>query len=303
MLHQTWKTAEIPGKFERHISSWLRLHPSWRFEFWDDARCLAFMRQKFPRFVHEYEDMSGIKRADVARIAILHSEGGVYSDIDVEAVSSFEPLLIAAERVRQGVLLGEENFVHSVLLEQRSPWLVSNAVMAGSQGHPFWLAALKDIFSQSWCGDDPVQCTGPRLVDRLSWEYVYRNPSCGLYGCIARLPFDYFSPHIAQWNAQTMVRECSHQEARGLHFPKVRRGRLATRACRSLEHALQYPAALRTSSTFAVHHWQCSWCRQDESMSQTMPLSEILWRVGNESLRLLSDAEKHGSKRPHRVSR
>ena len=34
----------------------------------------------------------------------------------------------------------------------RSTWLVSNAVMASSAGHPFWLDALREIFTNTWQG-------------------------------------------------------------------------------------------------------------------------------------------------------
>lgn len=284
VLHQTWKTSEVPSKFSEHLASWRRLHRDWRFEFWDDARSRDFVAEHFPKYIRDYDRMSGIKKADVIRIVALYVQGGVYADIDVEAVQSFGPLLSAALAARAGVILGEENFVHSVLLEQRSTWLVSNAVMASAAGHPFWLEALREIFSHTWCGDDPVQCTGPRLIDRLSWDYVRRSQSCGIYGCLVRLPFDYFSPDIAFWNARNMAKECSLQGAETYWYTrKKQRRKLVLRACRGLEHSLSYPAALRTKHTFAVHHWQCSWCREDDSLRGTMQLDEVIWRVGNET--------------------
>lgn len=289
ILHQTWKTEEMPAKYTWHVASWRRLHPTWRFEFWDDKRSRRLVMQHFPQFAEEYDRMSGIKRADVARIAILHVFGGVYADIDVEATRPLDSLLEAAEQVGAGVLLGEENFVHSVLLEQRSEWLVSNAVMAGSKGHAFWLQALREIFQNVWCGEDPVQCTGPRLVDRLSWEHVRRHPACprrgSELGCLVRLPFAYFSPNIARWNAHNMIRECRYQgSAVTWSSGRGKRGTLVQRACRSLQNALDFPSALQSEQTYAVHHWQCSWCRKDSTMEHTVPLCEIEWQVGNESL-------------------
>lgn len=109
---------------------------------------------------------SGIKRADVARLVALAVHGGVYADIDVEAKRSLEPLLAAAEAAHVAVVLGEENVIHSVLLEHRLEPLVSNALMMGAQGHSFWEErllsgkkgvgerceeVLQEIFSKSWC--------------------------------------------------------------------------------------------------------------------------------------------------------
>jgi len=289
VLHQTWKSDAVPSKYSSHISSWRRLHRHWKFEFWDDSRIRRLMTENFPHYSKEFDRMSGIKRADVARIAILFVIGGVYADIDVEAARSFDGLLEAAQDIGAGVLLGEENFVHTVLLEQKSSWLVSNAVMASSRGHPFWLQALEEIFRNTWCGEDPVQCTGPRLVDRLSWEYIRRHPSCprttASHGCLVRLPFVYFSPNIARWNAGNMARECTgHREAFSTYSYRSRKPSRIRRACKSLEMTLSYPAVFQSKHTFAIHHWQCSWCRKDASLESVMPIHAIIWSVGNESV-------------------
>lgn len=47
---------------------------------------------------------------------------------------------------------------------------------------------------------------------------------------------------------------------------------------------LSYPAALQSEHTYAIHHWQCSWCRKDASLESMMPIHAIIWSVGNESL-------------------
>jgi len=236
VLHQTWKTSRVPAKMMEYMASWRRLHPDWTFEFWDDARNRELVNTHFPQYLADYERMSGIKRADVARIVMLYVQGGVYADIDVQAVRPLDELLEAAEDARAGVLLGEENFVHAVLLEKReSTWLVSNAVMASARQHPIWLQALREIFDNSWCGDDPVQCTGPRLIDRLSWNYLRRTPACGVHGCLVRLPFAYFSPNIARWNANNMVKQCTDQVRAYPYDYRVvsrRTARLRDHACR-----------------------------------------------------------------------
>eukprot|EP00439_Symbiodinium_sp_Y106_P000844 s4425_g1.t1 len=72
ILHQTWKTDLIPAKYGADISSWLRLHPTWRYEFWDDARGAALVLDEIPEYAAAFKQMSGIKRADVVRIVALH---------------------------------------------------------------------------------------------------------------------------------------------------------------------------------------------------------------------------------------
>merc|ERR1719161_1480665 len=119
ILHQTWRNYELPAKFADAVGSWRRIHPHWQFEFWDDRRNRELIAVHFNSYLAEYDRMSGIKRADVARIAFLYIYGGVYADIDVEAVRCLDGLLDAAEKVEAGLILGEENEIHAVLLEQR----------------------------------------------------------------------------------------------------------------------------------------------------------------------------------------
>eukprot|EP00435_Cladocopium_sp_Y103_P062440 s948_g24.t1 len=246
ILHQTWKTDQVPAKFAHHLQSWRRLHPDWHFEFWDDHSSRELMAEKYPKHLRQYDRMSGIKRADIARLVALSVYGGVYADIDVEATRSLEPLLVAAEASDAAVLLGEENFVHSVLLD----WGGVSEV-------------LQEIFSKSWCGEDPVQCTGPRIVDQVSWEHLRRNSGCRKKGCVLRLPYDYFSPNIALWNAANMVKECRPRERPSslnwldphLHKDSLKESRpsMVSDACRSLSRALEWPTALHSNRTYAVN--------------------------------------------------
>jgi len=291
ILHQTWKTDRMPAKFIDVLASWRRLHPHWRFEFWDDRRNLELVREHFPQYADAFDRMSGIKKADVARIAALYAYGGVYADIDVEAARSFEPLLSSAAEARAGVLLGEENYVHTILLEKKfSGQLVSNAVMVGSVGHPFWLKILEEIFENKNCGDDPVACTGPRLVDRLSLE----ERGCGKFGCVVRLPYQFFYPQIAHWNSDAVRHGCvwMNQLSHDTRSDKMLRS--TNKACRWFEDVSEYPSALQSRDTFAIHKWQCSWCREDSTLKKTLPLSDIVYRVGNETLFQLCN-ELHSS--------
>merc|ERR1712039_591381 len=267
---------------------WRILHPHWHFEFWDDRRNRELIEQYLPQHAAAYSKMSGIKQADVSRVLALHTFGGVYADIDVEATQSWDDLLDAAAVAHAGILLGEENVVHTVLLERRlSAQLVSNAVMASAARHPFWLDVLNEIFvNTKTCGSDPVLCTGPWLIDRLSFDYMRANPTCGTAGCLVRLSFDYFSPHIAMWNTANMAKGCREIEAEpgNVEYESVLKS-----ACRRFEQSVKYPDALRSERTFAVHHWQCSWCRSDTTLLATVALQEVIWHAGNQTATIMRE--------------
>jgi hypothetical protein len=247
------------------------LHAGWTYEFWDDARFEALIRKEFPELLSTYRGMSGIKRADVARLAVMAVHGGVYLDLDVQCIHPLDDLLESAEATGVGVILGEENHVHAALLEsQQGGAIVSNAVLISVVGHSFWRKVIKEIrlvnslsSSLTGCGSDPVECTGPRLLERLTWRSVSDKD----HGVIVRLPYDYFYADLALWNAGAMEAACDRWTSDFVKKANVEK------ACRDLRRAQESPTALRTSRSVLAHQWQCSWCREDEELLTLVSIS------------------------------
>jgi mannosyltransferase OCH1-like enzyme len=76
-----------------------------------------------------------------ARYLLMKSFGGIYADLDAEALASFEPLLDSNIPI-----FAEEppSHVHLEFVQRRGfDRLVSNAVMASPAAHPFWDFFLK----------------------------------------------------------------------------------------------------------------------------------------------------------------
>lgn len=95
-LHQIWwQGAEVlPEHFAVMRKSWLDRHPRWSHKLWDEASIGELVNGSFPSFAPTYHALpSKIQKADAARYAILHAEGGVYADLDVESVAAFDPTL------------------------------------------------------------------------------------------------------------------------------------------------------------------------------------------------------------------
>lgn len=190
-------------------------------------------------------------------LALLYVHGGVYADLDTEVVGNLEKFLRSADQSHAEVIVGMENILHARLLEKRDDGIVSNAIIFAQKKAPFLLQLLQSIFRKSsYCTyDDPVECTGPRVLDSEARIY---NQSRMLI-----LPYAYFSPTVAQWNAAALVSSCSFA-------PPSRK-----RACRILRNVLDSPKLLFSWRTLVIHHWQCSWCRTDKSLRSTTPLGNI----------------------------
>ncbi|OAP56677.1 hypothetical protein AYL99_08789 [Fonsecaea erecta] len=95
-IWQTWKYGPDSGKFEERLrpfeASWSNLHPGFVHEVvTDDAalHLINYLYAPMPEIVQAYEAMPlPVIRADFFRYLILLARGGIYSDIDTQALQS-----------------------------------------------------------------------------------------------------------------------------------------------------------------------------------------------------------------------
>lgn len=122
ILHQTWKTEDVPERFRDAVERWRQLHPGWRHMFWTDETIESFVAEHYPRVLPlflAYPDQ--IQRVDAVRYMLLHHFGGVYADLDVEPVRNCDELLS-----------------FPAFLPPTKPFGVSNDFMGAASGHPFF---------------------------------------------------------------------------------------------------------------------------------------------------------------------
>ncbi|KIX10195.1 uncharacterized protein Z518_01276 [Rhinocladiella mackenziei CBS 650.93] len=93
---QTWKSGPSSGKFEERLrpfeASWTTLHPGFVHEVVTDntaVHLISYLFASVPEVVEAYEAMPlPVVRADFFRYLILLARGGIYSDIDTQALQS-----------------------------------------------------------------------------------------------------------------------------------------------------------------------------------------------------------------------
>ncbi|KAF3760583.1 family 32 glycosyltransferase [Cryphonectria parasitica EP155] len=95
-IWQTWKVD--PLRFEERdlekARSWTEKNPDWRYEVLTDGNDVRYVEYHYgpegfnrPDIVAFYRDVTAsIIKADLLRYLIMYAEGGVYADIDVEAM-------------------------------------------------------------------------------------------------------------------------------------------------------------------------------------------------------------------------
>ncbi|KAG6031840.1 hypothetical protein E4U41_007413 [Claviceps citrina] len=182
IFHQSWKSLELPAKFQQWSLSCRRKHPDWEWVVWTDEDNLRLVRQHFPWFEDVYNGLPGvIYRADMARHLYMYIYGGVYADLDTECLQPTENL----ERT-YGPLFGPSTTPRPDLAifgrmgnKPEFDHAIPNAWMAATPGHPLFLSAVRrliDAYNSSKSeGTDignPEDATGPIALRESITQYV-----------------------------------------------------------------------------------------------------------------------------------
>jgi hypothetical protein len=164
ILHQTWKDREVQSVFESRIASWVTKNPEWKYRFWTDADNRDLIKTIYPESLDMFDGYhSNIQRADAIRYFILYEYGGMYADLDFEALRPLGQLLESSEMADVGVILGQEPYAHSRVLYDQ-PRMLCNAIMISCPHHPFWKAVIDELHARYDAGIKTVRATGPRML-------------------------------------------------------------------------------------------------------------------------------------------
>ena len=182
--------------FRDSYGSWQVHHPSWTYRFWNDSRTHEsnpdlepFVAEHFPFFLPAWKRLCyPIMRYDVARYMWLYKHGGVYSDLDIEALTNLE-----ATSVLKGatLVLPGDDMLHDRDMCPRVPGVspppatngthmvtcaphIGNYWMAAVPAHPLWLLMLSYVSDNvdAICQrriptKDVLELTGPLGLGRV----------------------------------------------------------------------------------------------------------------------------------------
>jgi len=172
-IFQTWKSHDLSEAnpiFSISQNSWKKLHPSWEYEFFDDVEINALVKEQFPVFHQKYfsKYIGQIKRVDIFRYCNLFKSGGIYSDLDGEALQPFDQLL-------------EQSFAHAfgTLKNEGGASSIPNAFMfTRIKKSNFWLFVLAlavEHFENNRGFHSTEYLTGPVLTTKAVQAYRRMN--------------------------------------------------------------------------------------------------------------------------------
>ncbi|RBP50649.1 FkbM family methyltransferase [Arenicella xantha] len=225
IIHQTWKTEQIPEQWKSFAESWKLHHPDWDYILWTNADGLRFVESFYPKFLPTYLAYPhDIQRADAIRYLVIHHYGGLYVDLDFECLQSFEPLLNTKQ-----LIAGFEPQKHAN--QQSRPEMLCNALLASQPRSPFLQAVIDFLASNNTKGfaHDILATTGPVMLQSI---YELSNKvGVDAHPAIRFYPFVNNAPELLRLAENSATSESIREE-------------LVNLGC------------------FAVHHWANSWLTQ-----------------------------------------
>ena len=173
-LHQIWwqGASQVPSHFETLRSTWALHHPDWELKVWDQSSITALVEEQYDWFAPVFHALpSRIQQVDAARYIILHSEGGLYADLDIEC---FKPLDGRLKSLGSALAFFEEPSTHWTA----HGTVVSNGMIGAAAGHPMLLRLIRGVTTKS----SVFAATGSHMLQRALQEcHDAPGLACGCY--------------------------------------------------------------------------------------------------------------------------
>ncbi|MBK8390428.1 MAG: hypothetical protein IPL23_14595 [Saprospiraceae bacterium] len=175
IIHQTYRTVNLPDHFLQYSSHLRALHPNWEYRMYDDKACAYLVNDSFPELKEIYNAVPfNIMRADIFRILAVYLHGGFYFDLDVSFHKTLDELVVNTSVFATELILTAGDLE---INPDHHPIRIANYGFGSEAGHPFfltiiqyWLQHKNQLLSVS-SEVDILETTGPGMLTRLYHSY------------------------------------------------------------------------------------------------------------------------------------
>lgn len=171
VIHYCWfGRSPLPALAQECMATWAKVWPDYEVVRWDESRLPASDYVKKAIEAGRWANASNLVRF----CALLG--GGIYLDVDVEAVKGFGPLL------QEGMFLGWQDHRY-----------VNNAVMGAVPGHPLLVDCIREL-QLRFDGREKAHESSPFFItDMLRERFGELEPEATrTHGDVTLLSTDYF---------------------------------------------------------------------------------------------------------------
>lgn len=173
-IYFTWISEKpIPEKFNKYIESWKRVMPDY------EIHQITLENVKRGEFVNKAIAIKNYALAGhYARVEELYLNGGIYFDIDIEAIVPLDVLLN-----------------HKLILGMESQWWVNNAVILAEKGHPYLKECMNYMNSTPFESEKIELSTGPIMFTNIMKKYGWSQGKAGTFKGVTILTPPHFYPY------------------------------------------------------------------------------------------------------------
>ncbi len=222
IIHQIWSDIyrPLPDFFATLGETWKEQYPGWQYEFWNDQRMEAFIREFYPQHWDIYSRFPfDVQRWDVIRYLILDKIGGMYVDFDYESLEPIDGLIAG-----KTCCFALEPQSHCDIFKRRV--MFNNALMLNKPGHSFMKKIVETVFSEKRLMYDTSKrdicvfnTTGPWILIDL-YESLSEHEKSDVYLIPDKYvtPFDVMQARQLKMGIETDELENCLQEAYAVHY-------------------------------------------------------------------------------------
>ena len=94
IIIQTWKSNDIPSKYNDYIISIKKYNPDYKYLFFTDEDIENFLKKEYPNYYDTYLKLPvKIQKIDFFRYVTVYHYGGFYFDLDIDCLYPLDELL------------------------------------------------------------------------------------------------------------------------------------------------------------------------------------------------------------------
>jgi len=163
IIHQTWKTNEIPNIWLYGVNKCKQLHKEYKYILWTDELMNDFIKKEYPAYYDMYISYKYmIQRCDAFRYFVLYKYGGIYLDLDIICKHKLDELF------NYEIVLGKSPNMN----------IITNSFIMSSKKNDLMLYCIKNLNKNNnnykYLGKHlhVMYSTGPMFLNKCVNEYI-----------------------------------------------------------------------------------------------------------------------------------
>jgi len=171
IIHQTWKTHDVPKHWKKAFDSCKRHNPDFQHILWShdemDQFVITHFAWLYPTWI-EYPHM--IQRCDSFRYMVLYAYGGIYMDLDIGCKRPLHNVIHNQEMILANSPNVKNNLTNSFIASSKQNEFMRFCVM-----HLVSYKNMNYNFGLTGKHMHVMYSTGPKFIDNMYYQYIFNT--------------------------------------------------------------------------------------------------------------------------------